>query len=294
MQLFDEGSLQQVACQFFVKPYKKLTKPYKVNSAGLQTLSSLTVDMEVKPAEFARQAGVSRASISEKIKKKTLIVNAAGMLDTENPVNAAYLSRHRQRLAETGAVATIETIGKKSFAGETFSGSGPPFNAAARPDDFSLMAVAGVPAREMLNMTLREIVLKYPSIEKIERYSKILKDTTMSAEREQRIQERALTLIPKDFVLSRLFPFLEGIIKQVIEYPEAVADRIIALASRETETTRIEVIETLTKGLTQIIGGAKENIIAELNSLKNKYQKDLETHDQIEQIKDAIEEARNG
>jgi hypothetical protein len=249
--------------------------------------------MEVIPAQFARMAGVSRASISDKIKNKTLIVNAAGMLDTENPVNAAYLSKHRRRQAETDAAEQIKASGKKSFPGETFSGSGPPHTAASRPDDFTLMAVAGVPARELLNMTLREIVLKYPGIDKIERYAKILKDTTMSAEREQRIQERALTLIPKDFVISRLFAFIEGIVKQIIEFPEAVADRIIALASTETETTRIEVIETLTNGLTQIIGGAKENVIAELNSLKSKYQKDLETHDQIEQIKEAIEEARN-
>jgi len=250
--------------------------------------------MEVIPAQFARLAGVSRASISEKIKNKTLIVNAAGMLDTENPLNAAYLSKHRQRQAKTDAAEQIKANGAKSFTGETFSGSGHPRTVAVRPDDFSLMSVAGVPARELLDMTLREIVLKYPGIEKIERYAKILKDTTMSAEREQRINERALTLIPKDFVISRLFAFLEGIIKQIVEFPEAVVDRIIALASTETETTRIEVIETLTNGLTQIIGGAKENIIAELNSLKNKYQKDLETHDQIEQIKDAIEEARNG
>jgi ADP-dependent phosphofructokinase/glucokinase len=215
------------------------------------------------------------------------------MLDTENPVNAAYLSKHRRRQAETDAAKQIKASGKKSFPGETFSGSGPP-HTAARPDDFSLMAVAGVPARELLNMTLREIVLKYPGIEKIERYSKILKDTTMSAEREQRIQERALTLIPKDFVISRLFAFIEGIVKQIIEFPEAVVDRVIALASTETETTRIEVIETLINGLTQIIGGAKENIIAELNGLKSKYQKDIETHDQIEQIKEAIEDARNG
>lgn len=256
-------------------------------------LANLTVDMEVKPAEFARQAGVSRASISEKIKKKTLIINAAGMLDTENPVNAAYLSKHRQRQAETAAAASINPSGGKVSPVKLFDGQAPPRN-PARPDDFSLMAVAGVPAREMLDMTLREIVLKYPGIEKIERYAKILKDTTMSSEREQRIQERALTLIPKDFVVSRLFAFIEGIVKQIIEFPEAVVDRVIALASAETETTRIEVIETLTNGLTQIISGAKENVIAELNGLKSKYQKDIETHDQIEQIKEAIEEARNG
>ena len=246
--------------------------------------------MEVKPAEFARQAGVSRASISEKIKNKTLIMNAAGMLDTENPVNAAYLAKHRQRAAAASAAEQIKSHGDKSFTGETFSGSSPPVDSF---NDFALMAVAGLPARELLNMTLREIVIKYPGIEKIERYAKILKDTTMSAEREQRIQERALTTIPKDFVISRLFTFIEGMIKQLIEsYPESVVDRIIALAIAENETTRIDIIETLTGGISQIVRGSKENILTELNSLKNKYQKEIQAHDsQLDDIKQVLEEA---
>jgi len=245
--------------------------------------------MEVKPAEFARFAGVSRASISGKIKNKTLIVNAAGLLDTENPVNAAYLSRHKQKRTEAEAAAYVETSGKKSFTGETFSPPGePPL------DDFTLIQIAGLPARNMLNMTLRDIVLKYPGLDKVERYSKILKDITMSAEREQKIQERGLTLIPKDFVISRIFGFIDGLVKQIIEYPEAAVDRIIALANSENETTRIDIIETMSSGISQIITGAKKSIIAELNTLKNKYQNEIQNHSQIEELKEAIQEAQNG
>jgi len=243
--------------------------------------------MEVKPAEFARMAGVTRSSISEKIKNKTLIINAASMLDTENPVNAAYLSAHRQKRENEAAAALVKTNDSKSFTGETFKPSG------AAPDDFTLTQAAGLPAREMLNLTLREIVLKYPGLDKIERYSKILKDITMSAEREQRIQERGLILIPKDFVISSVFGFIDGLINRIIEYPETVADRIIALANTEKESTRIDVISTMTSGINQIIADSKNSIIAELNSLKNKYQKDIQDRDQIEELKEAIQEAKN-
>lgn len=243
--------------------------------------------MEVKPAEFARMAGVSRASISGKISNKTLIVNAAGLLDTENQLNAAYLSRHRQKRAEMEAAAYVDTGGVKSFTSETFKPPGPP------QDDFALAQIAGVPARSMLNMTLRDIVLQYPGLDKIERYSKILKDITMSAEREQRIQERGLSLIPKDFVISRVFGFVDGLIKQIVEYPESAVDRIIALANSESETTRIDIIETMTGGIGQIIAGAKKSIIDELNSLKNKYQNEIQNHNQIEEIKEAIQEAQS-
>jgi len=243
--------------------------------------------MEVKPAEFSRMAGVSRASISEKIKNKTLIVNAAGMLDTENPVNAAYLSKHKQKQAEAAAAEQIKTSGAKSFPGETFSGSGPPIT---RPDDFALTRIAQLPAREMLNMTLREIVLKYPGLDKIERYSKILKDMTMAAEKEQRIQERALTLISKDFTVSRLFNFIDDLVKHIFEYPEAEVDSIIALAVAESKTTRIDVVQAMTNSLSRIVIGAKENIITELNSLRSKYQNENKSYDRIEEIKEAIQE----
>jgi hypothetical protein len=81
--------------------------------------------MEVKPAEFARIAGVSRPSISGKIQNKTLIVNAAGLLDTDNPVNARYISKHKQGAAETAAAEYAASGGTipgpgKSFTGETY------------------------------------------------------------------------------------------------------------------------------------------------------------------------------
>jgi len=241
--------------------------------------------------------GVSSVAIFKKIKNKTLIVNAAGFLDTDNPVNAAYLSKHRRKADEAAVAEQIRAsagAGGGSFTGETFSGNGPPRN-AARPDDFALLAVSGLPAREMLNMTLRELVTKYPGIDKIERYAKILKDTTMSAEREQRMQERALTTIPKDFVVSRLFAFIDGLVIKIIEYPDSVVDRIIEVARVESETTRIDVIEILTTGLSNAVGNPKDNIVSELNSLKSKYQKDIQAHDsQLDDLKEAIEEARNG
>jgi hypothetical protein len=247
--------------------------------------------MEVIPAEFARIAGVSRPSVSEKIKNKTLIVNAAGMLDTENPVNAAYISRHKQKRAQAEAADYINNSGGPAQTTEVSPVK--LSNPAAPADEYTLSQLAGVPAQELLNMTLKEIVLKYPGLDKIERYTKILKDVTMSAEREQRMNERGLTLIPKDFVISKIFGFIETLVKQILEYPESAADRIIALANAEGESTRGLIIKTMTEGISRILAGAKDQIISDLNSLKSKYQKDNQSNDRIEEIKEAIEEARN-
>jgi hypothetical protein len=246
--------------------------------------------MEVKPAEFARMAGVSRPSISEKTKNKTLIVNAAGMLDTENPVNAAYIARHKQKRAEAEAADYIKSADTP--------GPAPPEVSPAKllqssqpPDDFQLSQRAGLP-RELLNLTLRELVLKYPGIDKIERYARILKEITASAEKDQRMQERSLALIPKDFVISRVFVFLETLAKQALEYPDSIADKIIALACSGGENIRTVIIETMRDGIGRILTGSKDQVVSELKTLKSKYQNNNQT-DRIEEIKDAIEEARN-
>jgi hypothetical protein len=240
--------------------------------------------MEVRPAEFARLSGVSRPSISGKIKNKTLIVNAAGMLDTDNPVNARYISNHNQKAAQAAAAEIVSPVKP------TAPGAASP--AAPLLDDYAIAQLALTP-REVLGLTIRELVLKFPGLDKIERYAKILKDVTMSAEKEQRIKERGLTLIEKDFVVSRLFGFIDTLTKQSLDFPEAVADRIIALSKAQGEAARNDVILIMREGIGRVIAGAKDQVITELNVLKSKYQNDSRNDDKFDELKQAIEEVRN-
>jgi hypothetical protein len=240
--------------------------------------------MEVKPAEFARLAGVSRPSISGKIKNRTLIVNAAGLLDTDNPINARYISTHNQKAAQAAAAEIVSPVKP------TAPGAASP--AAPLLDDYAIAQLALTP-REVLGLTIRELVLKFPGLDKIERYAKILKDVTMSAEKEQRIKDRGLTLIEKDFVVSRLFGFIDTLTKQSLDFPEAVADRIIALSKAQGEAARNDVILIMREGIGRVIAGAKDQVITELNVLKSKYQNDSRNDDKFDELKQAIEEARN-
>lgn len=240
--------------------------------------------MEVKPAEFARLAGVSRPSISGKIKNKTLIINAAGMLDTENPVNATYLSRHKERQEQKNATEYINASKTEKFPKGNFPETEPAV------DELAMMKLAGVPAVELLNMTMKEIVMYYPGLKEIERYIKILKETTITAEKEQRLHERSLVLIPKDFVTARLFGFLNMLAKQIIaDFPESAVDQVIALVMSGGEKTRINVIAAMRNRLELILTKSKEQIITELESLKPKYQKTEMEAGKLEAIRQVIE-----
>jgi hypothetical protein len=231
--------------------------------------------MKLKPADFAREAGVSRQAIFNKIKNKTLIVDPVGYMDTDNPINSAYISdpdRSRRKAAAASSLpapGTISPAGQAAPAAGAEAAPGPP----VLKSDTDIAAAAGV-AVEMLSLTIRELVIGYAGIQGIERYARTLRDLTATAEKEQRTKERGLKLIEKDFVTSRLFTFVDVVCKQIIEYPESAADAIIALALSEGPESRPSLVNMMQEGLGRIIAGSKNQIIKELTGLKGKYQKE--------------------
>jgi hypothetical protein len=241
--------------------------------------------MEVRPAEFARMAGVSSVAICKKSKNKTLIVNAAGFLDTDNPVNAAYIARHKRDAAQPPPVA-IQKVSPSKLNNQYLPDS-------PTLDDTEVARLSGLRI-DLIHMTIRELILLHPGLDKIERYMKFYKEWTIATEKQQRIDERDLTLIPKDFVIARLFTLINTITKDLLDYPEREVEKIIAIVRASGEGARNEIIKTIKEGLGRIIAGAKEQIVSELSNLKSKYQNENTKLDRIEDIKEVLEEVQNG
>lgn len=245
--------------------------------------------MEVIAAEFARMAGVSRMAISTKIKNKTLILNSGGKLDTDNPLNRAYLERHRQK--QKAAFQTQEAFRAFSSVAEQIEARQPALASSTIAPAQSFLPEqnnAQNKAVSMLNMTIGELVKRYGDIKDIADYAKILRDLTVADEREQKTQERRMLQVPKDFVVARLFGFIDQLMNKLLDVPEAVADQVIALAlSSDEGKKRQEVINVLSDNLSRCIAGCKEHIVSELNSLKGKY--DKQEDDSISAIADLSE-----
>lgn len=229
--------------------------------------------MKLKPADFARQAGVSKQAISAKIKNKTLIVDPAGFMDTDNPVNSAYISDPRRKSRQNAVIpfpaANHAPAANLAASAESAATDTPPAPMPTTEEDMA--NAAGVPAVELLNYTLRDVVLKFNGIYGLEKHARILQNLTTAADREQRMAERSMRLIPKDFVTSRIFPFLNSLMKQIIEYPEAGADKLIAKALADGPAARETIVAMIRDDISRIITRSKDQIIKEIESLRGRH-----------------------
>jgi hypothetical protein len=217
---------------------------------------------EVIPAEFARICGVAPSVISRKITNKTLIRNAAGMIDTENPVNSRYANKRRLKSNNKALDSVDATEEKKPIpAPVDFT----------HLTDHEISEYAGLPQR-LLGLTLRELVIRFKGMPGMQEYVKMLKDLTAADERDQKVRERRLQLIEKDFVISHLIQFLDALMRQLFEYPKSAVDEIIALVQAQGEAAKVDVTQKMEAGISKIIKNSKEELIKTLSGLRAKYQ----------------------
>lgn len=224
--------------------------------------------MKLKPVDFARQAGVSKQAISAKIKNKTLIIDEAGFLDTDNPINSAYISNAGRKSRQNIVIPFPAAIARPAEIPPPGAATQSVQNSATQAD---MAAAAGVPAIELLDYTLRDVVMRFNGIYNLEKHAKILQNIMMAADKEQRMAERSMRLISKDFVAARIFPFLNMLMKQLIEYPESAADNIISKVLSDGPEAREAIIAMIRDGISRIIAKSKEQVIKEIESMRPRH-----------------------
>jgi hypothetical protein len=160
--------------------------------------------------------------------------------------------------------------------------------AAAKPVDYSEMSQTGT-AGEMLNMTIRELVSKYGSMANVEKYVKILRDLTAADEKDQRIQERRLIQIPKDFVQSSVTSLLETLMNKLLDLPERIADQAIAFVQADVDTARQKIILLLNDDISAAIADSKNQINNKIQNMKGKYSQEDSLRDIISESMEKAE-----
>lgn len=256
--------------------------------------------MEVTASEFARMCGLSPMAVSKRIANGTLIRNAARRIDTDNPVNRAFLEAKQNRIKmklqmkqlEAGIKEASSSAGSSGKFDELcnaiFADAASGRESSAKNDGDSQTVEQGQKAggavaqgnilgsgsaKDIMSCTMGELLRRFNSIDNIERFSKIIRDLSAAEEREQKLQERRLVQVPKDFVVQRVFGYMDQLMNQLLDVPEAVCDQVIAVSQANADDKRTVVMNILNDNLTRCISGAKSHIVNELSALRSKYDK---------------------
>lgn len=220
--------------------------------------------MEVIQAEFARMAGVSKAAVCTKIKDKTLILNSGGMLDTDNPVNHAYLERKQAAFIHRQAVQKLSVPSSPAASATAPSASVPSRAPLISPGAAAAVIRADGQAREIMNLTLREIIERFGTIQDADKYAKTLKSLIDADARELDVKTQRKEVIPREFVEARLFSLINQLLHNLNDYADGSSDRMVAVIQSDPVNAQEKIASILRIDMAKYLQDAKDSLLQEL------------------------------
>jgi hypothetical protein len=277
--------------------------------------------MELSGNKLAGIAGTSRQNIYILARDHKLTKNERGKYESTDPMNANYLREHgihpetceplavmvdppsekqKQSTAKkpVGRKSTPKktTVKKKPSAkssdGQKTKTSGKKktvgtddeyFDPRER-DDISgeeFQKLTGLPEK-LLNLTLKEAVLKYGSMHNLKMQADILKTIMAVYTSDVNIQAKRKELIPREFVESRIKTSIELERSQLFDYPDAQIDIIISEILADPEEARRKIPENMRRDFSKIFKESQKQISKQLNDLRDKYDRQDAQQDLIE------------
>jgi len=262
---------------------------------------------EINQSQFAKIAGVKRQAVYMAVKRNNIVINSAKLIDTENKQNVTWLRSHGksekdviQYLAElqqkekkinlkkikSNPIPKIREKSKKKqvqvkpekiqiiqeYIEPKLQDNDENQNEDKGQDEIDFENVIGLPAR-MMDLNIKQLVMRYGGPMMLDNWSKILQRLMSANEKDQKIQERRLELIEKDFVIARLFSYLETLSSRLFDYTENIPIGIIALVNSGADNLEFRIKKKMRKDFSNLIRDTKENINRELENLKQKYEK---------------------
>jgi len=265
---------------------------------------------EIGKSQLAKILKMTRQSIYRSISRGKIIANSAGLVDTQNKINQLWISSHG--LSENDILSALDEIHKKEENKKKNKPISNPLpkirenknkkqpevepekiikndqninqkiveaieaytenNQKTNIDEIEFENITGLPAR-MMKLNLKNLVVKYGGPMMLKSWADILVKIMSANEKDQKIQERRLELIQKDFAISRLFMFLETLSSRIFDYTENIPVEIIALVKSGADDIEIEIKKKMRKDLSILLKDTKENVNRELENLKTKYEK---------------------
>lgn len=265
--------------------------------------------MQINNNQLSKFLGITRQGIGKAIKESRLVKSHENKIDLSDNVNVQFCISHGKALSDIDSfvltisekkskkpvkkektlkpvkekpvkikkVFPVVEIEKPIITEPNVIQKIKPMD-IPEPNDDDLTSgqfenITGLPAR-MMNMSLKNLVIKYGTRPEIEKYVKILNMLFQNAEKDNKIKEKRIELIEKDFCTARLFQYLEVLNNRLLDYADYIVDKIISMTLADKDTASIKGKTEMKKDMSIQIKESQSKILFELESLLSKHEKD--------------------
>ena len=259
-------------------------------------MTKKTINIKLSTKEFSRLSNVSQEALRQAVKKNQLKRDNQFRYDLSDKINIAYLiskgitpkkinefvkglSGYSLELLEENAKKYKDSLNKndkKNSKNKKISIESEIEEKLI--DEQKFKDITGLPS-EFMRKTIEELIFEYDEPATLKLWVEIYYKILQSQERAQKIKERDLELIEKDFVMKYISKYLELLNRTLLDYPESAIDNLIALAKTENKNIRVTLIEDMTKDVSRMLEETRELIKRELKELIYKYESKNESEE---------------
>ena len=257
---------------------------------------------EIIPAVLSKVIGIkkqkkyTRQGIYNAIRRGNIVSNSSGLIDTENKKNAEWIKNHgvsendiiqylneiqekeKQKKKNKSISNPIPKIRNKTEEKETevkpeiIQKTQEYFEPKRGNEELQFENESGLPS-EMMKLTLFQLVKKHGGPMMLTNWSLILNRLMSAQEKEQKIMERRIELIEKNFVISQITLYLETLSNYIFDWADSMPVQIISLVESDKKTAEFKIKKKLTDDFSIILKNTKQKILKQLEGLKRKYNK---------------------
>lgn len=208
-------------------------------------------------ADLARLAGVSRAAVTKAAQGALADAVTDGKIDISHPVVVEWLTSKATapepveiRKASPRPAATI-----KQPANNTTTPT------VSHKPSLELTG-AGYDVTQLENLTIREVVMRYGSVEGFKRFVESLKSIAEYNFRELKIKTQRGELIQRDLVVGALLPLVDVAYQRLVsDVPAAIIQQVVARLESGGVDAVLDCEKIIRDAISKVLKSTKESII---------------------------------
>lgn len=204
----------------------------------------------ISQSELARWGNVSRNTVNKATKPGGVLYDTVveKKIDVDHPLALQWLRDH--------GVVELPAVGKQP-APKRERPKAPA--TAAKADDAPTEALP-YDLEDLENLTVREVVFRYGSVDGFKRFVDSLKNIAEYKHRELRVRTQRGELIERSAVAGVIFPMIDvAFARLVSDVPESVSKQVIARVEAGGPDTNADVVQLIRDANSRVLKNVKQS-----------------------------------